>query len=52
MKGVTGVPFTVINEKYAVSGAQKADIFYQVRGFTLLCVWNCFISIYDPRVAL
>ncbi|KAG8968153.1 hypothetical protein FRC03_008506 [Tulasnella sp. 419] len=28
--GITGVPFTVINSKYAVSGAQKAEVFEEV----------------------
>lgn len=28
--GVTGVPFYVFNEKYAVSGAQPSDLFLQV----------------------
>jgi len=29
-KGITGVPFTVINQKYAVSGAQKSDAYAEV----------------------
>jgi predicted DsbA family dithiol-disulfide isomerase len=28
--GVTGVPFTVINEKWAISGGQPSEVFYQV----------------------
>jgi hypothetical protein len=31
MHGVTGVPFVVINGKWAISGAQTADVYYQVR---------------------
>ncbi|EMJ99038.1 MULTISPECIES: DsbA family oxidoreductase [unclassified Leptospira] len=30
MLGVTGVPFYIFNEKYAVSGAQPVDLFLQV----------------------
>lgn len=30
-KGVTGVPLTVINGKWAVSGGQSSDVFIQVR---------------------
>ncbi|KAG8858704.1 hypothetical protein FRB96_004841 [Tulasnella sp. 330] len=29
-KGITGVPFTVINQKYAITGAQKADAYVEV----------------------
>lgn len=29
--GVTGVPFTVINDKWAISGGQPSEVFYQVR---------------------
>ncbi|QRV91018.1 DSBA-like thioredoxin domain protein [Ceratobasidium sp. AG-Ba] len=28
--GVTGVPFTVINNKWAISGGQPSEVFYQV----------------------
>lgn len=28
--GVTGVPFTVINDKWAISGGQPSEVFYQV----------------------
>ncbi|EJU05095.1 thioredoxin-like protein [Dacryopinax primogenitus] len=28
--GITGVPFTIINGKWALSGAQPSDVFYQV----------------------
>lgn len=34
--GVTGVPFFVIDRKYAISGAQSSDVFLQ----TLETVWN------------
>ena len=30
-KGISGVPFIVINGKWAVSGGQTAEIFAQVR---------------------
>jgi predicted DsbA family dithiol-disulfide isomerase len=30
-KGVTGVPFTIIDGKWAVSGAQSAPVFVKVR---------------------
>lgn len=30
-KGVTGVPFTIINGKWAVSGGQTSDVYTQVR---------------------
>ncbi|KAG9010993.1 hypothetical protein FRB94_009029 [Tulasnella sp. JGI-2019a] len=29
-KGITGVPFTVINQKYAITGAQKAEAYVEV----------------------
>ncbi|KAG9094357.1 hypothetical protein FRC06_010882 [Ceratobasidium sp. 370] len=28
--GITGVPFTVINDKWAISGGQPSEVFYQV----------------------
>jgi predicted DsbA family dithiol-disulfide isomerase len=31
INGVTGVPFTVIDGKWAVSGGQSADVYVQVR---------------------
>jgi len=30
MMGITGVPFTIINSKWALSGAQPSEVFYQV----------------------
>lgn len=30
-KGITGVPCTVINQKYAISGGQKSDVYIDVR---------------------
>ncbi|KAG8953300.1 hypothetical protein FRC04_002710 [Tulasnella sp. 424] len=30
-KGITGVPCTVINQKYAISGGQKSDVYMDVR---------------------
>lgn len=30
-KGITGVPMTIIDEKWAVSGGQSSDVFVQVR---------------------
>ena len=30
-KGVSGVPFTIINGRWAVSGGQTADVYTQVR---------------------
>lgn len=30
VNGVTGVPFTVIDGKWAVSGGQSADVYVQV----------------------
>jgi predicted DsbA family dithiol-disulfide isomerase len=30
-KGVTGVPFTIIDGKWAVSGGQSASVFVKVR---------------------
>lgn len=36
-KGVTGVPFTVINGRWAVSGGQSAEVYAQVRSY-------CFVS--------
>jgi len=41
-KGVTGVPFTVVNQKYAVSGAQKADVYVQL--FEKLTTSSEFLS--------
>lgn len=33
-KGVTGVPMTVIDGKWAMSGGQSAEVFIQVSGLT------------------
>lgn len=33
-KGVTGVPFTIIDGKWAVSGGQSAPVFVKVRILT------------------
>jgi predicted DsbA family dithiol-disulfide isomerase len=33
-KGVTGVPFTIIDGKWAVSGGQSAPVFVKVRFVT------------------
>jgi predicted DsbA family dithiol-disulfide isomerase len=30
-RGITGVPMTIIDGKWAVSGVQSADVFIQVR---------------------
>ena len=35
-KGVTGVPFVVIDNKWAVSGGQSADTYEQVRVYSEL----------------
>jgi predicted DsbA family dithiol-disulfide isomerase len=37
-KGVTGVPFTIIDGKWAVSGGQTAPVFVKVR--------------YDPKILI
>ncbi|KAG8925240.1 hypothetical protein FRC00_004178 [Tulasnella sp. 408] len=29
-KGITGVPCTVINQKYAISGGQKSDVYIDI----------------------
>jgi len=31
MLGISGVPFTVIDGKWAVSGGQSWDVYYKVR---------------------
>lgn len=41
-KGVTGVPFTVINGKWAVSGGQTSDVYTQVG--TRICAWSVACS--------
>jgi hypothetical protein len=33
-KGITGVPMTIIDGKWAVSGGQSSDVFIQVRNLT------------------
>lgn len=35
INGVTGVPFTVIDGKWAVSGGQSADVYVQVSDLVL-----------------
>jgi hypothetical protein len=35
-KGITGVPMTIIDRKWAVSGGQSSDVFIQVRTFVQL----------------
>lgn len=37
-KGVTGVPFTIINGKWAVSGGQTSDVYTQVGARD--CLWS------------
>lgn len=32
-KGIPGVPFTVINQKWAIAGGQTAEVYYSVRFF-------------------
>lgn len=34
IKGIKGVPCTVINNTWVIQGAQIADIFFTVRNFT------------------
>jgi predicted DsbA family dithiol-disulfide isomerase len=29
-RGISGVPFYIINNKYGVSGAQPSDVFYKI----------------------
>jgi predicted DsbA family dithiol-disulfide isomerase len=34
-RGVSGVPFTIIENKWAVSGGQTSDVYYQVRSYNV-----------------
>lgn len=45
--GVTGVPFTVINDKWAISGGQPSEVFYQV---SLICTWCAHTKIFTAIV--
>jgi predicted DsbA family dithiol-disulfide isomerase len=35
-KGITGVPMTIIDGKWAISGGQSSDVFIQVRTYDKL----------------
>lgn len=39
-KGIPGVPFTVINQKWAIAGGQTAEVFYSVSFSPLGRAWE------------
>ena len=40
-KGVTGVPFTIINGRWAVSGGQQSEVYAQVRETSRVVIVSC-----------
>lgn len=45
-KGITGVPITIIDSKWAVTGGQSADVYVQVSS-CLSVTLNCSINVAD-----
>ena len=50
-KGVTGVPFTIIDGKWAVSGGQSAPVFVKVRMIVKIAIHSARLTVYHRYLA-
>ncbi len=50
-KGVTGVPFTIIDGKWAVSGGQTAPVFVKVGMIRKVAIYSAQLTLCDRYLA-